>query len=425
VKSLGANTVEIPMPENAADFSAMLGEASKSGLDVILAIDRSEIQTTALKYDLGKLAALVTAVRTGLADARVAGLLIAEDPCQENPVTHARKWNINATELAAAISTIKAIVPGLAVAVAFNKSSCLDSFVAGASAGTNIADIALLNCFYYKWNTTSDLIGSYQYSALNFKRFAPAARVLPRIGAVELVGDEASPFPGTDWLKARSDEFMAYGGVFDGLSYYDYRPREARETKTIVNVINDASYVAAFQQIFAAAQGIYGVSPAVQSFVEYYEPELDHYFITASPDEQAFVHSGAAGNWQRTGYFFKEGGSDPVCRFYGNTGINPATGAMYGPNSHFYTVSAAECASLKAAFNPNAASWKFESDSDQSTPASSGSCASGFVPVYRAYNNGAARGIDSNHRITSSSVAYQAALAAGWLGEGVVMCAPL
>jgi len=424
VRSLGANTAEIPLPKTSTDFSTMLSQAASAGLKVMLRVDAADIQTSSLQFDLAKLSSLVNSVKTGLADARVAGLLIVEDPCRENPHTHARKWNISSAELAAAVSTIKSVVPSLAVVVAFNKASCLDSFVAGASAGANIGDIALLNLFYYKWNTTALLIDSYQYSAVNFKRFAASARVLPRIGAVELVGDEASPFPSTDWLIARSNEFFAYGGAFDGVLYYDYRQQEARQTKNIINVISDASYVSAFQSMFAAAQAVYGVSPAVQSFVEYYEPELGHYFITASSDEQAFLYSGGAGNWQRTGYAFKEGGSAPVCRFYGNTAVNPATGAIYGPNSHFYTVNAAECAGLKASFNPNASSWKFESDSDQSTPASGGTCASGYAPVYRAYNNGAARGVDSNHRLVSSYSAYQATVAAGWLAEGVVMCAP-
>ncbi|KAB2844529.1 MAG: hypothetical protein F9K47_03285 [Burkholderiales bacterium] len=424
IRSLGANTAQIPLPKTNAEFSSMLAQASSADMKVLLRADPADIQSTALKFDTAKLSSLVTGVKTGLADARIAGLLIAEDLCQENPATHTRQWNINAAELASAVSTIKAIVPSLAVAVAFNKASCLDSFVAAATEGANIGDIALLNLFYYKWNTTAKLIDSYQYSAMNFKRFAPAAGVLPRIGVIERLGEEASPFPSADWIVARSKEFFAFGGAFDGVMYYDYRQQEALQVKNIVNVIGEASYVAAFQSVFAAAQSVYGVNPAQQSFVEYYEPELDHYFITADSNEQAFIYTGGAGNWQRTGYAFKEGGSAPVCRFYGNTAINPATGQMFGPNSHFYTVNAAECAGLKAAYNPKAPSWQFESDSDQSTAALSGTCASGLVPVYRAYNNGYARGVDSNHRLSSDYAAYLATVAAGWLAEGVVMCAP-
>jgi Repeat of unknown function (DUF5648) len=47
-----------------------------------------------------------------------------------------------------------------------------------------------------------------------------------------------------------------------------------------------------------------------------------------------------------------------------------------------------------------------------------------LMPIYRAYNNGSARGIDSNHRITSSATAIQQVLARGWVDEGIVMCAP-
>ena len=48
----------------------------------------------------------------------------------------------------------------------------------------------------------------------------------------------------------------------------------------------------------------------------------------------------------------------------------------------------------------------------------------GLTPVYRAYNNGFAKGIDSNHRITSNFASYQQTVAAGSIGEGIVMCAP-
>jgi hypothetical protein len=43
--------------------------------------------------------------------------------------------------------------------------------------------------------------------------------------------------------------------------------------------------------------------------------------------------------------------------------------------------------------------------------------------VYRAYNNGFAHGVDSNHRITSNPAAIQEVVARGWIKEGVVMCA--
>ena len=44
-----------------------------------------------------------------------------------------------------------------------------------------------------------------------------------------------------------------------------------------------------------------------------------------------------------------------------------------------------------------------------------GGCFDGTTPVYRAYNNGFARGIDSNHRITNNQAAIQAVVARGWI----------
>jgi len=53
-----------------------------------------------------------------------------------------------------------------------------------------------------------------------------------------------------------------------------------------------------------------------------------------------------------------------------------------------------------------------------------GTCAAGTVPVLRAYNNGFARGIDSNHRITTNRTAIDQVVGRGWIDEGLVMCAP-
>ena len=158
--------------------------------------------------------------------------------------------------------------------------------------------------------------------------------------------------------------------------------------------------------------------------VEYYLASRDHYFITADPIEQAAVDSGAAGPFFRTGGMFKAGGTTPVCRFFGNTNINPATGAFYGPTSHFYTADANECAGLKAQYVANIKSWSFESNDFLTTPAPAGACPANTAPIYRAYNNAFIRGEDSNHRYTASLATYQAQVAKGWLGEGIVMCAP-
>jgi len=131
------------------------------------------------------------------------------------------------------------------------------------------------------------------------------------------------------------------------------------------------------------------------------------------------VQRRAGPGWSITGDFFHSGGASLVCRFYGS--LSP------GPNSHFYTIDPAECQSLKdiqATTPATEKRWNFESNDFASTIPVAGQCAAGRVAVYRAYNNGFTRGIDSNHRITSNIVAYQAQIAKGWKGEGVVMCAP-
>src|SRR5205814_8434771 len=67
---------------------------------------------------------------------------------------------------------------------------------------------------------------------------------------------------------------------------------------------------------------------------------------------------------------------------------------------------------------------KFSSHEFLTTSAVNGTCPAVLVPVYRAYNNGFAKGIVSNHRITSNYNAYAQTIADGSIGEGIVMCAP-
>lgn len=98
-----------------------------------------------------------------------------------------------------------------------------------------------------------------------------------------------------------------------------------------------------------------------------------------------------------------------------------------GPNSHFYTVDPDECASLKilqSTLPDTQPRWNFESLDFKSRAPRDRSCPNGTVPVYPAYNNGFIRHVDSNHRITTSTVAVAEVVNRGWMSEGVVMCAP-
>ena len=146
--------------------------------------------------------------------------------------------------------------------------------------------------------------------------------------------------------------------------------------------------------------------------VEFYNTTLNHYFVTADPIERASIDAGGSGpGWTRTGNAFKSGGPNAVCRFFG-------VQAAGGPNGHFYTADLDECNQVKR--DPG---WRFESLDFAITPALAGGvCPAGLMPVYRAYNNRFAQR-DSNHRLTSNLAAYQQQIAAGWSGEGIVMCA--
>ena len=147
--------------------------------------------------------------------------------------------------------------------------------------------------------------------------------------------------------------------------------------------------------------------------VEYYNPTLDHYFITAEPAEMAMLDAGVlVPGWRRTGLAFKgrPAGSPfglAACRFFGTPGL--------GPNSHFYTTDAAECAKVKA--NPM---WTYEGIAFNAQNADGGDCAGDRIPVARLYNNG--MGGQANHRYTTSRSESRQMVVNGWIVEGYVFC---
>ncbi|HET7730688.1 MAG TPA: DUF1800 family protein [Usitatibacter sp.] len=150
--------------------------------------------------------------------------------------------------------------------------------------------------------------------------------------------------------------------------------------------------------------------------IEYHNTILGHYFITADAAEIRSVDTGGAGQgWVRTGGQFgvfrnaaDAPGLSPVCRFYGP-----------GPNSHFYTADAAECELVK-----RSGGWIYEGVPFHLQAASGGRCGAGTTPVYRTYNDGAARN-DSNHRFIVDATVFAKAATFGHSPEGVMMCAPL
>lgn len=158
---------------------------------------------------------------------------------------------------------------------------------------------------------------------------------------------------------------------------------------------------------------------------EFHNVDLDHYFVTASDAEARGIDAGAAGpGWRRTGQIFRvwplaaQAGTVPACRFYGS--MAP------GPNSHFFTTSPAECSGLielQARTPASQPRWNFEHYAFAAVPAEAGNCPAGSVPVWRAYNNGFARGRDSNHRFVTDRNLIAPLVAAGWIDEGVAFCA--
>ena len=148
--------------------------------------------------------------------------------------------------------------------------------------------------------------------------------------------------------------------------------------------------------------------------VEFYNRKNNHYFLTANAAEAAMLDAGTTvKGWTRTGGQFTvfttpADGLQPVCRFFGTPDK--------GPDSHFYTADAAECAKVKTL-----PAWTFEEIAFYIRVPTSGDCG-GDWPVYRSYyNDGIA---DANHRFTVDLTAHgRMPVRRGDVLEGVVMCA--
>ena len=149
--------------------------------------------------------------------------------------------------------------------------------------------------------------------------------------------------------------------------------------------------------------------------VEFYNAKINHYFVTAYPEEAAALDAGTnVKGWARTGGQFTvftdpAEGLQAVCRFFGTPNV--------GPNSHFYTADAAECAKVKTY-----PAWTFEGIAFHIPMPTNGQCG-GNYPVYRSYYSDQIS--DANHRFTVDLTAHaRMATRRGDILEGVVMCAP-
>jgi hypothetical protein len=159
--------------------------------------------------------------------------------------------------------------------------------------------------------------------------------------------------------------------------------------------------------------------------IEYYNSELDHYFMTSNADEIALLDAARPPfeNWVRTGLEFgawiPQSGifnAVPICRFF-NDSFAPKS-------SHFYAAHGDGCETTLQQF-PD---WKLESSDafEIRLPATDGTCLPTAAPVYRMFNNG--MGGAPNHRFTTSQDVRNSMVAQGWVpegyGVGIVMCSP-
>lgn len=212
------------------------------------------------------------------------------------------------------------------------------------------------------------------------------------------------------------------------------RRRRARALFAALATLTAAATIDAARS--TEVKGSHAASPkatdGVVQVVEYRNPSLGHYFITADTAEIAALDGGALGGaWVRTGQTFSAWsiagapeGAGAVCRFFG-TDQYRGDGTRIGPNSHFYTADTAECDYVKTAWQSIAANgtsypaWTFESNAFAVRRPVNEICPTDTQPIHRAYNNGA--GGDPNHRYATRLETLQN-MGSGWTIEGVVMC---
>lgn len=151
---------------------------------------------------------------------------------------------------------------------------------------------------------------------------------------------------------------------------------------------------------------------------------MDHYFVTANPDEIASLdrREEAGWIWEGDGFrVFAPGvllpGTVPVCRFYGRP--------EFGIDSHFVSANADECRGLEASAD---GAWLLESREVfrvRLPNPSTGACTDGDATrIFRLWN---AR-LDSNHYFTNRKAFRdwyaegRGYVSEGWGAEGVAMC---
>lgn len=167
-----------------------------------------------------------------------------------------------------------------------------------------------------------------------------------------------------------------------------------------------------------------GLLVLMDPVIEYYNKDLDHYFMTSSQPDIDALDSGRIPDWERTGESFQAWihrdpektppNVGPVCRLY--------IPLDDGDSSHFFSASPEECALIKAQhpeYVLETSTAFYASLPDPQT----GECLYNQTPVYRVWNGRA----DSNHRYTTSPAIRDQMVSQGFVKEGygpdgVAMC---
>ena len=210
------------------------------------------------------------------------------------------------------------------------------------------------------------------------------------------------------------------GGTLDYASGTDHINLPALPSDGVTAVDRNGSPVAATPKNFANVTAAMTATPIAA--IEFYNPVLDHYFISSLAGDIDALDTQRIAGWMRTGLSFNVfpsqasggAGAISVCRII----IPPPHG-----DSHFFGRSPAECSETLAKFP----------FMEQETPnaffialPAAGVCPAGTVPVYRAFDGRA----DANHRYTIDRTVRDHMAAIGWTIEGdgpdfVVMCATM
>jgi serine protease len=194
-----------------------------------------------------------------------------------------------------------------------------------------------------------------------------------------------------------------------------YQPKSAGNHNIAIKLYNNSPTPSQFLTAYGTGTAINQIN-----VTEFYHAGLDHYFISADAPEISAIEQGAAGpGWVKTGQVFAASAVPasnlaPVCRFYGNPGL--------GPNSHFYTAQAEECALLKSQYQPTEKSWRYEQTAFYISVNTQAAACPGTAQIRRFYNRGFPAK-DSNHRYVNSAALAANMLSRGWVDEGVVFCA--